>query len=237
MLYLRSTLFNISITLATVLFGVFGHLTILLPWRRRYRFFRFWALYNLWMLERLCGLRYEVTGLENIPSRNSIVLCKHQSTWETLAMQAIFPDQVWLLKRELLRIPFFGWGMALLEPIAIDRSAGRKALKQLVGEGTQRLEDGRWVVVFPEGTRVAPGTMGEFHVGGAYLASKAGVPVVPVAHNAGEFWPRHGFLKRPGTIRVVIGTPIEGMGRKAEAINSEAREWMTAAMEKITASR
>jgi 1-acyl-sn-glycerol-3-phosphate acyltransferase len=182
------------------------------------------------------GLRYRVEGRENIPAGNAIILAKHQSTWETLAMQQVFPPQVWLLKRELLKIPFFGWGLALLEPIAIDRNAGRKALKQLAEIGKDRLGQGLWVVVFPEGTRTAFGDKGQYQVGGAYLAEKSGYPVVPVAHDAGRFWPRHSFLKYPGEIRMVIGKPIESRGRKAGEINREVEEWIEARMAEFAAT-
>jgi 1-acyl-sn-glycerol-3-phosphate acyltransferase len=223
---LRSLLFALCQAAATLVFGLLSPLTCVLPYRLRYRFITRWTHFNLWCLEKICQLRYEVKGLENIPVRNAIILCKHQSAWETLALQQIFPPQVWVLKRELLWIPLLGWGLAMLEPIAIDRKAGRRALQQLIKQGTRRLAAGRWVVIFPEGTRVAPGARGRYAIGGAMLAEHSGHAVVPVAHNAGEFWPRNGFIKRPGVIQVVIGPVIESKGRCAAEINALAETWI-----------
>jgi 1-acyl-sn-glycerol-3-phosphate acyltransferase len=211
---------------STLIFAPLAMLTFPFPFATRYAFITRWARFNLWWLRLSCGLRYQVYGEDNIPPGNAIVFCKHQSAWETLALQNIFPPQVWLLKRELLWVPFFGWGLAMLEPIAIDRRARRKAVEQLVRQGTERLANGRWVIIFPEGTRVAPGHTGRYGIGGAVLAASSGYPVVPVAHNAGEFWPRRGFVKRPGTITVVVGPPIDTLGKDAEAIREEARAWI-----------
>ena len=173
-----------------------------------------------------CGIHYEVIGRENIPATNAIVLCKHQSAWETLALPLCLPPLAFVIKRELLRIPLFGWGLALLEPIAIDRLARRKAIQQLLTQGRERLEAGRWVVVFPEGTRVAAGSKGIYSLGGALLAERTGYPVIPVAHNAGECWPRRRFLKRPGTIQLTFGPVIESTGKSAEEINALAESWI-----------
>ena len=149
-------------------------------------------------------------------------------------MQALFPPQVYVLKRELLRVPFFGWGLACLEPIAIDRKAGRAAVAQVIEQGKNRLAKGYWVMVFPEGTRIAAGRAGKYKIGGAMLATESSCPVVPVAHNSGEFWPRRGFLKRPGTITVRIGPTIATKGREAEAVLEEARSWIEATMADIS---
>ena len=226
MLFLRSVLFAVGMLLSTLIIAPLAVLTFPFPFAARYAFITQWARFNLWWLRLSCGLRYVVHGRDNIPAGNAIVFCKHQSAWETLALQSIFPPQVWLLKRELLWVPFFGWGLAMLEPIAIDRRAGRKAVEQLVRQGRERLADGRWVVIFPEGTRVAPGQTGRYGIGGAILAAASGYPVVPVAHNAGEFWPRRGFIKQPGTITVVVGPVIDPRGKDAETINEEAKEWI-----------
>jgi 1-acyl-sn-glycerol-3-phosphate acyltransferase len=227
MRFLRSLLFSIGMILITVIYAIPSCLTYVLPYRPRYRFINVWHRSVLWWLQVTCGIRYEVEGVENIPrDRVGIIFSKHESTWETLALTKIFPPQAWVLKRELLWIPFFGWALAVLEPIAIDRKAWRKAFNQIIDQGIPKLDAGRWIVVFPEGTRVAPGQTKKFGVGGALLAAKSGYPVVPVAHNAGEFWPKGGFLKKPGTIRVVIGKPIESKGRKATAINEEAEQWI-----------
>lgn len=233
MMFLRSLLFALGMWISTVVIASLAMFTAPLAFTSRFRFISQYARFNIWWLEKTCAINYEVSGLENIPSANAIVLCKHQSAWETLALQLIFPAQVMLLKRELLWIPFFGWALALLEPIAIDRSAGRKAMKQLIDQGKEKLAAGRWVIIYPEGTRMAPGARGKYAPGGALLAEHSGYPVVPVAHNAGEFWPRRSFLKRPGTIRVVIGPVIESAGRKAQEINRQAEDWIEGTMAEI----
>jgi len=231
---LRSLGFSIGYVLSTVLFAIPSILTYPLPFRYRYGFISQWTRFNIWWLRITCGLSFTVEGREHIPSVPSIIFCKHQSAWETLALQLIFPPQVWLLKRELLWIPFFGWGLAMLDPIAIDRKAGRQALKMLLEQGKERLATGRWVVIFPEGTRVPPGEHRPFQFGGAKLAEHTEAPVVPVAHNAGYFWPRRSFLKRPGTIRLVIGPSIATAGRKAAEINADAERWIRDQMEHLT---
>ena len=237
MILLRSLLFNLVMALSAVIFAVLGLFLIPFRYDIRYRFISQWAKFNLLTVKWICGLKYTVHGKENIPTGNGIVFCKHQSAWETLALQKIFPPQVWLLKRELLWIPFFGWGLALLDPIAIKRSQGSKALRQLLEQGTQRLNTGKWVIIFPEGTRVAPGQKKQYQKGGAILAEHSGYPVIPVAHNAGEYWPRRGFAKRPGNIHVIIGPPIETKGRKSGEINQLAEQWIEGAMDKISASK
>jgi 1-acyl-sn-glycerol-3-phosphate acyltransferase len=178
-----------------------------------------------------------VLGAENLPRSPAIVLSKHQSAWETLAFQSIFPPLVWVLKRELLRIPFLGWALAMVSPIAIDRSARRGALKQLLDQGKDRLSKGFWIVIFPEGTRVKPGQKGKYNLGGAWLATHTGNPVVPVAHNAGEFWGKDAFLKRPGTITVIIGEPIDPSGIEAEKLNRQVEEWIEGRTREITGER
>lgn len=188
----------------------------------------------LFLLRVICGVEYRVLGAEHIPKKPSIVLSKHQSAWETLAFQKIFPPQVWVLKKELLRIPFFGWGLAMTSPIAIDRSSGKAALEQVVEQGRDRLRQGFWVVIFPEGTRIAPGKKGKYRIGGAWLATHVNVPVVPVAHNAGEFWGRNSFIKRPGTITVSIGAPIDPAGMEPGDLNVLVEAWIEAEVKRIS---
>jgi 1-acyl-sn-glycerol-3-phosphate acyltransferase len=236
-LVLRALAFWFGMLLSTAVIAPLSLLTFPLPFVMRYRFIGLWTRFNLWWLERSCGLRYDVAGTENIPAGNAIVMAKHQSAWETLALQRIFGPQVWVLKRELLWLPLFGWGLALLEPIAIDRKAGRKAVRQVVEQGTQRLRAGRWVVIFPEGTRVAPGERKRYGIGGALLAEQSGYPVVPVAHNAGEFWRRRSFIKYPGVIRVIIGAPIPAAGRPAAQIIADVETWIESTMQTISNSR
>ena len=204
-----------------------------LPSPTRARVIGLWARFNICTLAWLCGVRHRVTGTENIPSGPAIIIANHQSAWETLAFQLIFPAQSYLLKRELLWIPIFGWGLALNRPIAINRSRKIRALDTLVKEGVIRLKEGRWLVIFPEGTRRTPGEMAKFQVGGAMIAAKSGYPVVPVVHNSGVFWPKRSFLKYPGTIDVVIGPVIASRGKKARQINREAEQWILSGQKEL----
>jgi 1-acyl-sn-glycerol-3-phosphate acyltransferase len=175
----------------------------------------------------ICGLGYRIHGTENMPSDTCIVLCKHQSAWETIALRAILPpEHTWVLKRELLWAPFFGWALAPLRPIAIDRSTGRRAMNKLLDEGKYWLDRGRWIVIFPEGTRVAPGQRKRYGKGGAILASKTGYPIVPIAHNAGVFWRRRDINKYPGRIDVVIGQPLDTKGLTSAEISRRVEEWI-----------
>lgn len=228
--WLRSLIFTIGQWIFTIVFCSLGLLTFPLNPHNRYRILSNWARSMLWWLRVTCGLTFRVTGAENIPATPSIVLCKHQSAWETLALQLIFPPQVWVMKRELLWIPFFGWCLALTSPIAINRAAGREALKQLVTKGKERLAQHFFVVIFPEGTRTAPGKRGKYHIGGAWLATHSATQVVPVAHNAGLFWPKNSILKRPGVIQIHIGKPIQTTGLKPDALNQQVEDWIEAEM-------
>ena len=178
------------------------------------------------MLKWLCRLDYRVEGVENLPAGNHIALWKHSSSWETVAMAVIIPRQVWVLKRELTWIPFVGWGIRLLHAIAIDRKSGRSAVSQVVSQGKDRLAEGDWVVIFPEGTRMPPGETRKYGASGAMLAIETGHLLVPVAHDAGNYWPRRGLLKKPGTIRVQIGPPVAPDGREARQLNEQVQDWI-----------
>lgn len=233
MILFRSVLFALVLTIVTVPYALFGVLVFWLPPMTRHRLITSWVPIMMWVIRVVLGIRYRVVGRENMPAGPAVILSKHQSAWETIALQQIFPPLCFVLKRELLRVPFFGWGLAQIPGIAIDRAAGKDALSQVVEQGRERLKEGLWVVVFPEGTRVAPGTSHRYKPGGAILAKRAGVPVVPVAHNAGEFWRRNAFLKRPGEIVVSIGPMIEVKGVKADEINSRAEAWVEAEMRRL----
>jgi 1-acyl-sn-glycerol-3-phosphate acyltransferase len=226
MLVLRSLIFLLLQIAITPVFAMLALLSFPLSPLARYRIISQWAKLMLPLLRLVCGIRHEVRGIENIPKEPCIVLCKHQSAWETLALQKIFPPQVWVLKRELLWIPFFGWALALTNPIAIKRSDGKGAIKQLLKQGKERLAQGFCVVIFPEGTRVPFGQRGRYKIGGAMLAASSGMPVVPVAHNAGRLWGRNAFSKHPGMITMSIGKPIATQGRKAEEVNAEVEAWI-----------
>ena len=233
MIFIRSLIFLLLQLTITPIYGLLAILTFPFHPITRYRIISGWAHIMLWLLRVVCGIRMEVRGAENIPREPCIILCKHQSAWETIALQKVFPPQVWVLKRELLRIPFFGWGLAMTSPIAIDRSDGKGAMKQLLKQGKERLETGFCVVIFPEGTRIPYGQRGKYKIGGAMLGASSGAPVVPVAHNAGKLWGRNAFHKRPGTITMSIGERIDPTGLKAEEINRRAEEWIEAEMERL----
>lgn len=226
MTWLRSTLFAAALVLLTPPYALLALAAFPLPRMTRYRIISGWSRLVIWLARALLGIDWRVEGREHLPSRPSVILAKHQSAWETMAFQMIFPPQVHVLKRELLWIPFFGWGLALMSPIAIDRSRGVAALRAMARRGSERLAQGFWVVVFPEGTRVAPGERRAYQLGGAWLAAASGAPVVPVAHNAGRVWPRNAFLKHPGTVTVRIGPAIEPADRDPKTINRIAEKWI-----------
>ena len=233
MILLRSSLFYMGMVLITLIIVPLSILLFPLPLKFRFKVVSQWANFNLWWLRVTCGVRYEVRGREHIPQQAGIIMCKHQSAWETLALQLIFPPQVWVLKRELLWIPIYGWGLASMQPIAIDRSSTIKAMRQVMNQGTERLQQGLWVVIFPEGTRVAPGEKRKYLPGGGMLAEKSGFPIIPVAHNAGSFWPKNSFKKFPGTITMVIGPAINSDGRSAAEITRATEAWIESTMQTL----
>jgi 1-acyl-sn-glycerol-3-phosphate acyltransferase len=233
MVFLRSLVFLLFQTLLTIPFGGLAWIMLPLSPVTRYRVITLWAKYVVWAMRVILGIRHRVIGLENLPSGPAVVLSKHQSAWETIAFQRIFPPMSFVLKKSLLHIPFFGWGLRMFSPIAIDRGAGREALKQVETIGKERMAQGFWVLVFPEGTRTPYGQVGNYQIGGPFLAVKAGVPVVPVAHNAGKLWPRRAFMKQPGEITVVIGPPIPTAGRKASDVLAETKAWIEGQMQSL----
>ncbi|MBM2838525.1 MAG: 1-acyl-sn-glycerol-3-phosphate acyltransferase [Deltaproteobacteria bacterium] len=227
MLILRSLLFYILHWPTTVILSAL--IVIVRPFgiRASYFFGRLWSRLSGVYLRLLCGISYEVIGGENIPAGPAVYLAKHQSAWETVIFPSIFPPYMWVLKRELFYIPVFGWCLKVLGHIGIDREMGITSLKQINSEGARLLKEGFSIIIFPEGTRVAPGEVGEFNPGGVSLALKTGVPIVPVTHNAGLFWRRKEFAKRPGRITVVIDEPIptEGLSPSARKdLNQKVRD-------------
>lgn len=224
----RAAIFWVGFAISTLLAGLLTPVAWLFPLKYRYPAATLWNCFNLWWLEVTCGVKYQVIGRENIPTESAfIIMSNHQSTWETLAIPCIFPQQLsWVMKRELLKIPFFGWGLRLIRPIAIDRNAGKAAVKQISQQGKALLQEGISIVIFPEGTRVAPNTTVPFKIGGAILASHSGFPVVPVAHNAGLSWQRHAWIKKPGTITISIGPAFTTQKLKTDAINQQAQHWI-----------
>lgn len=230
-LWVRSITFQVLLVLWVLMLSPPIVLSLVVPdslarWRFNYAIARVWAAGALWLLRVICGIDYVVHGRAWLPSTASIVLMKHQSAWETIALFRMFPPLCWVLKKELMRVPVLGWCLKALRPIPIDRSRTRQSLQAVTDIGRQRLDDGTWVVIFPEGTRVAPGHSRRYRVGGASLAVASGRAVVPVAHNAGSYWCSGSMLKLPGTITVSIGKPIEPDGLTAEEVLAQTREWI-----------
>jgi 1-acyl-sn-glycerol-3-phosphate acyltransferase len=227
--FLGSLCFTVFFLLWTFCFGIFFSLAcLLLPFRGRFELARVWARVILRVLRWTCRLDYRVEGREHLPAGNHIAYIKHSSSWETVAQVVLLPPHVWVLKRELTWIPFVGWGIMLLRAIAVDRGSGSAAVRGVLEQGKARLAEGKWIVIFPEGTRMPAGETRKYGVSGALLASETGRLIVPIAHDAGYFWPRRGLRKKPGTIRVVIGAPIIAAGRNPRDINAEAQAWIEA---------
>ena len=233
MSFARSSLFALALLLVTPPYALLALATFPLPRMLRYRVISGWSRLVILLAKLVLGIQWRVEGREHLPRRPAVILAKHQSAWETMAFQIIFPPQVHVLKRELLWIPFFGWGLALMSPIAIDRARGVAALRELARKGRERLAQGFWVVIFPEGTRVPLGQKRAYQQGGAWLAVNCGVPVVPVAHNAGRLWPRNAFLKHAGTVTVRIGPPIDTAGRQPKEVIAQVKSWIEAQQESL----
>ena len=234
---LRSVLFLLGATAITAVFGILVPMGGIFGFRPAAFFANAYGRVMLaWIVVSL-GIRYQVEGWENLPTVPAVIMAKHQSAWETIFMEARFPPQCWIVKRELLWLPFVGWGLMAIRCIAIDRSSGQNAREQIVAQGAQRLGQGIWVSIFPEGTRVAPGKRGRYGIGGALLATRTGAPIVPMAHNAGELWGRYAFKKKAGLVRVVIGKPIETRGRDAISVNAEVEAWIEGQMRIISPER
>jgi len=226
MLILRSLLFYIGQIISTILIAPIGIIAFPLDFKKRYYLITRWAVFNLWWLKICCDVTYEIKGKDNIPRKPCIVMSKHQSAFETLALQQIFIPQVWILKKELLQIPIYGWGLASMRPIAINRDSAIKSFRQIADQGCERLKKGYWVIIFPEGTRVAPNKKKKYLPGGGMLAEKSGAQVVPVAHNAGRLWPRNSMIKKPGLITIKIGPAIESENKCAKEITDEVENWI-----------
>lgn len=235
---LRSLLFYAGYALSLVVYSVLANVgSLFLPRRIIFMWCIYWCRFSLWWARVTCGIRHEVRGLENIPAGAVVVLAKHQSAWETLFLQSLFYPAATVVKRELMWIPFFGWGLRFFDPIAINRSERNSALKSVMRQGDEKLKAGRRVIIFPEGTRTLPGdTATEYSVGGAMLACHSKAVVLPVALNSGDCWPRGTLLKYPGTVHVVIGKPIDASHCKAKVLNAEVRDWIEAQMPAISAA-
>lgn len=233
--YLRSILFMLILLIVTPPYALLMIFCFPLPHRARRYTAVPWVFMTIWLIKHVLGIGYRVLGRENIPDRPAVILSKHQSAWETVVLQQVFPLALFVWKRELKwQLPFFGWALAVIPMISIDRGAGKNALLQLVEQGRLRLSQGYPVIIFPEGTRVAPGSHRRYKIGGAHLGVATGAPVLPLAHNAGEYWGRNAFFKRPGTITVSIGPAIDPTGLSAEDVNTRAEAWMESEMARIS---
>ena len=198
------------------------------PPKVRSRMIAGWAVFVTWWLKVTCGVSHEIVDLENVPEQPCVIACAHQSTWETIATQTFLPPLAWVLKKELLKIPVLGWGLWATRPIAIDRNDSKNALDQVVDQGILKLQEGRHVLIFPEGTRTAHGSVGRYKKGAAKLALRAQVPIVPVAHNAGRFWQRNSLWIKPGKIVCKFGPIIDIDGKTDEQLTEEIKQWIVA---------
>lgn len=234
-LFLRSLLFAVLMAILTVVWSLACVLFAPFPYARRYYLTARWNVIVVWMAKVICGIRYEVKGFENFPDAPAVVLSKHQSAWETIFLLQMTPRPlVFVFKKSLTYIPFFGWGIALLRMIPIDRSKGRDAFAQVVVQGRKRLADGQWIIMFPEGTRIPVGQTGKYKNGGTRLAVETNTVVVPIAHNAGECWPKNSFIKKPGLITVSIGKPISPENLDSSELMAKVENWIESEMRVIS---
>ncbi|MBK7661789.1 MAG: 1-acyl-sn-glycerol-3-phosphate acyltransferase [Betaproteobacteria bacterium] len=233
----RSAIFLAGGIVVTTFFGLAVPLAGAFSTRAALWLAREWARWILRWTEIACGIRYEIEGREHVPPGPAVIMAKHQSAWETVFLEATFPYQCWIIKRELVWLPFVGWGLVAVRSIAIDRASGQAAREQIVQEGARRIGEGLWVTIFPEGTRVPVGRRGRYGIGGATLATRTGTPILPIAHNAGEFWGRYAFRKHAGTVRVVIGPVIEAAGRDPLEVTREVESWIEGQMTRLNPER
>jgi 1-acyl-sn-glycerol-3-phosphate acyltransferase len=235
---LRSAIYMALLVITVIPYAICVLLWFWLPMPRRYWMIQGWTGFAVWAGRAVCGMRWEVKGRENFPDGPAVVLCKHQSAWETLFLTVLLPRPLcYVYKREIHLIPFFGWAIQTLDMIHINRSKGQDAFEQVVEQGSRRLAQGAWIIMFPEGTRMAPGAAPRYKTGGARLAVRTGVPIVPIALNSGELWPRRAFVKLPGTITVSIGPPIPTQGLEPDEAGRRAQAWIEGEMHRIAPHR
>jgi len=234
-LFLRSLVFAVLVGLLTIVWAFVCMLVAPLPYNKRYWVTARWNVTVIWLAKVLCGINYRIVGVENLPDEPVILLSKHQSAWETIFYLMYMPRPlVFVFKKELHYIPFFGWGLALLRMIPIDRSKGRDAFAHVVIQGRKRLAGGQWIIMFPEGTRIPVGQKGVYKGGGARLAVETQTTVVPLAMNSGDCWPKNSFVKKPGLITVSIGKPISVLGKTPVDVMQEVETWVEAEMRVIS---
>jgi len=233
-LFIRSLIFSTYAIVSVILYSFVCILATPLPFRIRYTIVSSWTWSVISVLKIVCRVNYHIEGMENLKKvKNGIIFSKHQSTWETFFLASHFHQAAIIVKRELLWVPFFGWGLATVDPIALNRKKGSTAMEQLVKEGKKCLAEGRWILIFPEGTRIASGKIGNYRIGGARLAVATGYPVIPIAHNAGRYWSKRSFIKKPGTVKVVIGPPIETKDSTPEQVLKKSKSWIESTMLRI----
>ena len=233
MITIRSVLFFVLAIVNTIFFGIFVLPLCFIRYEWGYDTARGWGMVTLWLARWVCGIDYTVHGRQNIAAHPCISMAKHQSAWETVFILSTIPRAVWIIKRELQWLPIIGWVLFALKSIAIDRKSGKRAVDQIEEQGRDRLAQGLWISIFPEGTRVAPGKRGRYGIGGAWLAVKTGTPILPIAHNAGECWRRNAFLKYPGMVTVSIGPLIQTAGREVAEVIADVENWIEAEMLKL----
>ncbi|UJF23822.1 1-acyl-sn-glycerol-3-phosphate acyltransferase [Suttonella sp. R2A3] len=228
----RTILFKIAFVLSIMLWATLIIFMIVLPFRWRHRLATGWGDTVIWLARWICGIRWQIHGREHVPQEAGVMVVNHQSTWETVFTPTMIRDQVWVLKKELMYVPFFGWGMALLRPIAIDRSKKKAAMEQVIDQGRQRIGMGFWVVMFPEGTRAKAGEPKPYKHGATRLAVNLGTHILPIVHNAGQFWPKKGRM-HPGTVQVIIGEPIPTVGEDIVALSDRIEAWSHETMQAL----
>lgn len=231
---LRSFVFTIYMVVVAAVLCLVIVLLAWLPRSYRMAIAIGWSRGAMWLLKHLCGLDYVVEGYQNLPTEPCVIYMKHSSSWETISQFCMFDNQSWVLKRELMWVPVLGWALAVLDPIAIDRQSGHSAVAQVIEQGSDRIRRGMRVIIFPEGTRMPPGQTRRYGLSGVLLAQNVGCPIVPVAHNAGDFWTRRSLLKQPGTIRVLIGEPVDVSGMDPRDANSQIQSWIEGRMKDIS---
>ena len=238
LIYIRSLLFYLYLVSVTSIAAFICILiTPITSVAQRYSIVRFWSYLNLQMLELICKIQYQVLGMEHIQecgSQPMILLSKHQSAWETIVYPYIFPKTLcFVSKRELLWLPFFGWALASLKMITINRGDREVARAAVAVQGRERLAQGQWIAIFPEGTRTPVGSYRPYRKGGFRLALATGTDIIPVAQNAGNVWPRNSFLKYPGMVTVSIGHAISVQDKSEEQIQTEVEGWIEGEMHRI----
>jgi len=236
MVWLRSAVYLALLVIVVVPYFLLVLACAPLPRVPRWKVIAGWPRFATWLARHVLGIEYEVIGRENIPREPCIILSKHQSAWETLAFPGIFPPHVYVLKRELLWLPFFGWGLALFSPIAINRADRKRAMRRTIELGRERLAQGLSIMIYPEGTRIPVGKRGTYRRGGATLAVNTGARVLPVAHNAGVVWPRNSFRKFPGKVTVKIGTVIASEGQSPDNLMHKVEDWIEGEVEQLVAA-